>query len=145
MNSPILVTLRYGTRPSAWLDIATGQLTFASADAGASRGNASTIGDDTFALYADADALWFQWNDRRWQLADPGLKLMYGHHLSQRTTTFAANDQSITYPAWWIDDPAFEPMIPEQDRQEDYLAYVVFIKDNPDFQASMLSNWNIAP
>jgi hypothetical protein len=134
MNSRILVSLRVGTRPSAWLDIATGRLTLATGDAGARRGSASTIGDATFALYADAGTLWFQWNDRRWDLADPGLQLTYGHHLAQRTTTFTASDQSITYPAWWIDDPAFEPMIPEQDRQEDYLAYVVFLKDNPDLQ-----------
>jgi len=101
-------------------------------------GTYATIAGQVFALYADAGALWLQWNARRWPLATT--QLQYSHDLDAETTTFSADGHSFTYPAWWRGDPTFEPLVPERDEHEDWLAYVMVVQSEPRLQASMLRN-----
>jgi hypothetical protein len=96
----------------------------------------ATIEGQAFALHADQGALWLQWNERRWPLA--GVRLTYGHDLAAETTTFTADGQAITYPAWWRGDPTFEPLIPEEDEMQDWLAYVMAVKGDEALQATLL-------
>jgi hypothetical protein len=80
--------------------------------------------------------LWLQWNERRWPLTEVSMK--YRHDLVAETTTFQADDRTITYPAWWRGDPTYEPLIPEQDELEDWLAYAMAVKTDPGLQAALL-------
>ncbi len=122
------------------LDIDTGRFTPVDpASAPRTHGTLAVVQGQTFALYVDAGTLWLQWNERRWPMAD--LALTYGHDLEAQTTTFAAADRSITYPAWWRGDPAFDPLIPEEDELHDWLAYAAVVHSDPDMQASMLKSW----
>lgn len=102
-------------------------------------GTLAIIQGQTFALYVDQAALWLQWNERRWPLAD--VALTYRHDLDAETTTFTADDRSITYPAWWRGDPTCEPLIPEEDEVQDWLAYAAAVKSDPKLQAGMLESW----
>src|SRR3954469_25182604 len=108
MPGQIFLKRADGSRETLFLDVASGR----SAPAGMSpdtraHGTLASIEGQTFALYADQDVLWFQWNERRWPLA--GVSLAYGHDLDAATTTFTADDRAITYPAWCRGDPAYEP------------------------------------
>ena len=142
MPRQILLQRARGPREAVLLDIDGGRSAPTGAPPGTcAHGTLATVEGQTFALYADQDALWFQWNERRWPLDAAGLQLRYVHDLAAATTTFTANDRSITYPAWWRDDPAFDPLVPEQDELEDWLAYVVAVQSDPQLQASLLQSW----
>lgn len=141
MSRQILLQRVHGPAEALLLDIATGRTTPAgvSPDAPA-HGTLTTIEGQTFALYADQQALWLQWNERRWPLAEASMK--YGHDLAAETTTFQVADRSIIYPAWWRGDPTYEPLIPEQDELEDWLAYAMAVKTHPKLQADLLQGWS---
>ncbi len=112
------------------------------ADARKTQGNMHSVGGHTFALYADGGQLYFQWNRRRWNLRDPDLKIKYRHDFEAKSSVFSANDASLAYPAWWRDDPAFNPNIPEYDEDEDYLAYVFSVKNNLELQKALKRTWD---
>ena len=142
MSRQILLKRARGPRETLLFDVATGR----SAPAGVppdarAHGTQANVADQSFALYADEGALWLQWNERRWPLASQDLRLGYAHDLAAAVTTFTAGDRSIAYPAWWRGDPAFDPLIPEQDEQEDYLAYVVAVWGDEALQARLLEAW----
>ncbi len=139
MTRQIMVKNGRGPRAALLLDVDTGRV----APSGLSpdtpgHGTAAVIEGQTFAVYADGGTLWLQWNDARWPLAAADVRLKYMHDLDAATTTFSVNDRSFTYPAWWRDDPAFEPLLPEEDEHHDYLAYVVAVKQDPSLQQSLL-------
>lgn len=102
-------------------------------------GTLAVIQGATFALYVDQATMWLQWNERRWPLATTPLS--YGHDLDAETTTFTVDDRAITYPAWWRGDPTYEPLIPEEDEVQDWLAYVLAVKSDEKLQASLLESW----
>lgn len=140
MPGQILLKRAQGARDTLLLDTASGRSAPAATPPGArTHGTLASIEGQTFALYADQDALWLQWNERRWPLA--GVTLKYGHDLDAATTTFTADDRSLTYPAWWRGDPAYEPLIPEEDEVQDWLAYVAAVKADPALQARLLESW----
>ena len=142
MPRQLLLKRARGPRGTLSFDVATGRTAPAGDVAGArAHGTQATVAEQSFALYADQGELWFQWNERRWPLASADLELTYAHDLAAAVTTFTAGDRSITYPAWWRGDPAFDPLVPEQDEQEDYLAYVVAVWSEPALQASLLDAW----
>jgi hypothetical protein len=142
MPRQLLLKRARGPRGTLLFDVATGRTAPAGDVAGArAQGTQATVAEQSFALYAEQGELWFQWNERRWPLAAPDLQLSYAHDLAAAATTFTAGDRSITYPAWWRGDPAFDPLVPEQDEQEDYLAYVVAVWSDPLLQASLLDAW----
>ncbi len=140
MPRQILLQRAQGPREALLLDIDSGRSTPAgvSPDTPA-HGTLATVEGQTFALYVDQATLWLQWNERRWPLADA--VLTYGHDLDAETTTFTAGDRTITYPAWWRGDPTYEPLIPEEDEVQDWLAYAVAVKSDPKLQAGMLNSW----
>jgi hypothetical protein len=143
MARQILLKRGRGPREALLLDIDTGR----SMPAGVSavtkgHGTLATVAGQTFALYADTGMLFFQWNERRWPLAAPDLRLGYSHDLQTQETTFSAADKAIAYPAWWRGDATFDPLVPERDAHEDYLAYVVATQADPAVQQSLLRAWN---
>ncbi|MEP6506569.1 MAG: hypothetical protein ABJD97_24755, partial [Betaproteobacteria bacterium] len=134
-----------GPREALLLDIDTGRSRPAGVPASTrGHGTLAIVDGQAFALYADAGVLWFQWNEQRWPFASDDLCLAYGHDLATATTTFGANDRTIAYAAWWRDDPAFDARVPEQDAQQDYLAYVVATQRDPVLQQSLLAAWQSA-
>lgn len=140
MSRQILVQRLQGPAEALLLDVDTGRTAPAgvSPDAPA-HGTLATIEGQNFALYADQQVLWLQWNERRWPLA--AVPMTYGHDLAAETTTFTADGRSITYPAWWRGDPTYEPLIPEQDEIEDWLAYAMAVKSDAALQATLLQGW----
>jgi hypothetical protein len=141
MSRQILLQRVQGPRQALLLDIATGRATPAdvSPDAPA-HGTLATIEGQDFALYADQHQLWMQWNDSRWPLVSATLK--YGHDLSAETTTFSVNGRAFTYTSWWRGDPTYEPLVPEQDELEDWLAYAMAVKSDTALQATLLEGWS---
>ncbi|MFL6627928.1 MAG: hypothetical protein ACJ8G1_15910 [Vitreoscilla sp.] len=137
MSRQILLQRVHGPAEALFLDVATGRTAPAgvSSDAPA-QGTLAVIEGQIFALYADQQVLWLQWNERRWPLTEVSMK--YRHDLVAETTTFQADDRTITYPAWWRGDPTYEPLIPEQDELEDWLAYAMAVKTDPGLQAALL-------
>ena len=67
--------------------------------------------------------------------------LTYGHDLDAETTTFTADDRTITYPAWWRGDITCEPLVPEPDELEDWLAHAMAVKSDQALQATLLEGW----
>jgi len=142
MSRQILLKRARGPRETVLFDVATGRSAPAAVPPDARmHGTQATVAEQSFALYADNGELWFQWNERRWALASPDLHLSYAHDVAAALTTFTAGDRSITYPAWWRGDPAFDLLVPEQDEQEDYLAYVVAVWSDPPLQARLRDAW----
>ena len=140
MTRHILVNRVQGPPELGQLDVGSGR--FAPVDpasAPRTHGVLAILEGQTFAIYVDAGALWLQWNERRWPMAE--VALSYGHDLDAETTTFTAADRSITYPAWWRGDPTFEPLIPERDEAEDWLAYAMAVKADAALQAGLLRGW----
>ncbi len=126
----------------AWLDTTTGRTTSTVVPAGTRhRGNVTRVAGHTFALYADAGVLYFQWDERRWPFSPDGAPLMYVHDLDKKTTTFSVDGKSVEYPAWWRDDPLFDPLVPERDQEEDDLGYYAALQENIDLQEAMLKAW----
>ncbi len=140
MPRQILVKRVQGPPETGQLDVDSGRFTLIDASpAPRTHGTLATVQGQTFALYVDQAVLWLQWNERRWSL--DSVALTYGHDLDAGTTTFTADDRSITYPAWWRGDPSYEPLIPEEDEVQDWLAYAVSVKSDPKLQAGMLAAW----
>jgi hypothetical protein len=123
------------------LDVATGQLRPAPAQA-RKQGNLAQAEGHTFALYADAGVLYFQWDDHRWPILSPDVRVRYAHDLARKTTTFAVNDRVLEYPAWWRDDPQFEPLHPEADEDFDPLGYYAALKREPERLERLLRRWS---
>ncbi len=143
MGRQILVKRSRGPRETLLLDVDTGRSVPSGAAPDAKgHGTLAIVEGQLFALYADGGALWLQWNERRWPFASPALRLGYRHDMAAAETTFSANDRTITYPAWWRDDPTFDPLIPEQDALEDYLGYVVATQGDAQLQQSLLRAWS---
>lgn len=80
-----------------------------------------------------------------WLLSATQLKLHFHHDMRKRQTHFAitspAGDFSIDYPAWWAEIPDFEPVEPEMDKDEDYLAYIYEVWQTPSLQQALLKRW----
>lgn len=139
MTRQILVKNGRGPRAALLFDIDSGRI----APSGLppetpGHGTVAVIEGQAFGVYADGGTLWLQWNDERWPIASDQVRLNYVHDLDAATTTFSVNDRAFTYPAWWRDDPAFDPLLPEEDEHRDYLAYVVAVKGDPSLQKALL-------
>jgi hypothetical protein len=139
MTRQILVKNGRGPRAALLLDVDTGRVSASGLPPDTpGHGTVAAIEGQVFAVYADAGTLWLQWNDARWPLAAQDLRLNYVHDLDAATTTFSVNERAFTYAAWWRDDPAFDPLLPEEDEHHDYLAYVVAVKQDPSLQQALL-------
>ncbi len=125
------------------LDTATGQTTpVAPGTRAVKQGNSANVDGHVFALYAENGTLWFQWDARRWLFLADDLPVRYSHDLANKTTTFSVADQSITYEAWWSDDPLFDPLIPERDEEMDNLGYYYALKSEPERLQRLLARWS---
>jgi hypothetical protein len=106
-----------------------------------SNGNFYEFGEHTFALYVDFGILYFQWNDHRWDMTSSNLVIEYQHDFKMQTTMFAVNGLKIEYPAWWKNDPHFDPNLPELDEDEDYFGYIFSVKQNQRLQHNLTVAW----
>ena len=146
MSQHVIVEPLRGPAGLLALDTAAGTATPVDPAAPAvKQGNATRVSGHTFALYADGGMLWFQWDTRRWPFLADDLAVRYAHDLVARTTTFAVGDQSVTYPAWWRDDPLFDPLIPERDEEEDDLGYYAALRREPERLRRLLARWSRTP
>jgi hypothetical protein len=138
MTRQILLKNARGARAALLLDVDTGRVTPSGLPPETrGQGSVAVIEDQTFALYRDGGVLWLQWNEARWPIGSDDVQLNYVHDLDAATTTFSVNERSFTYPAWWRGDPAFDPLLPEEDEHHDFLAFVMVVKQDPAMQASL--------
>ena len=143
MNQTVVVEPLSGTSSLVALDVATGRaVPVDPAVPAIKQGNATSVDGHTFALYAEGGTLWFQWDAQRWPFLADDLPVRYSHDLANKTTTFAVGDQSITYEAWWSDDPLFDPLIPERDEEMDNLGYYYALKSEPERLQRLLTRWS---
>ena len=143
MSQQVIVDPLSGASGLLALDTATGRATpLAAGTRAVKQGNSTIVDGHTFALYAQDGTLWFQWDARRWPFLAEDLPVRYSHDLAHKTTTFSVADQSITYEAWWSDDPQFEPLIPERDEEMDNLGYYYALKREPQRLQRLLARWS---
>jgi hypothetical protein len=69
-------------------------------------------------------------------------KIQYAHDFQKKTTTFSVENVTIQYPAWWANDPTFDPNEPERDEDEDLFAYVASLAHNEPLQRSLINTWD---
>jgi hypothetical protein len=106
------------------------------------QGNYFAVGDQELSGYASDRNLYLQWNDRRWNFKDLASKIRYAHDFQKKMTTFSVENVSIQYPAWWANDPTFDPNEPERDEDEDLFAYVASLAHNEPLQQSLINTWD---
>ena len=109
------------------------------------RGNSDCIAGHSISIYARDGQLHLQIDGQSWLLSDTQLRLKFYHNVAKRTSHFAltspSTDFAINYPAWWADIPDFEPIEPEMDKDEDYLAYIYEVWKTPSIQQTLLERW----
>lgn len=127
------------------LNPADGKLTPAAGAASVvAQGNFEHVGEYTFCLYVERGRLYFQADQQRWDFQSPACKLMYRHDIDRQVTQFSVAGKTFEYPAWWRNDPRFEPCLPELDEENDYLGYIFALKDNERLQNRMIEVWGKA-
>lgn len=124
------------------LDTATGAARSSGDAGGTPRGTMRILDGRLVALYAQGGRLYLQIGIERWDLGDPATRIRYGHDLNLKTTRFECNGFVLEYPAWWRDDPAYDPFEPELDEDEDYLGYVHAVFQQPALQANLIRAWS---
>jgi hypothetical protein len=141
MGHTVLVDRLYGPWETVLLDVESGSCQTSQGNGNKpTSGNVCLIAGQIFAVYVDESTLYFQWNDRRWNLTSPNINMRYRHDFERKVTVFSVDEKTIEYPAWWRDDPTFDPHIPERDEEEDYLGYVFSFSQNPGLQKSLLKS-----
>jgi hypothetical protein len=102
-------------------------------------GNLCSVGRSTFALFLLDNVLYFQWDQRRWSM--DVVTIRYEHDFQQATTTFAVEGETVQYPAWWRDEPHYDPNVPERDADEDYLGYIALVSRDKDLREALKRSW----
>ena len=109
------------------------------------RGNFQNVGRHSVALYAQDNQLKLQIDKKVWLFSSSTLNIDYHHKFQQRLTHFSITSPddnfAIDYRAWWADIPDFEPLEPEMDQDEDYLAYIYEVWKTPSIQQALLERW----
>ncbi|WP_134052121.1 hypothetical protein [Rheinheimera aquimaris] len=110
-----------------------------------SSGNFHNIEGHSVALYAQDGQLKLQIDKKVWLFSSSTLNIDYHHKFQQRLTHFSITSPddnfAIDYRAWWADIPDFEPLEPEMDQDEDYLAYIYEVWKTPSIQQALLERW----
>lgn len=142
-TSEIVLNHIFGQRGRVLFDVKTGAVNpCPEAKLQRAKGNLHSVAGHTFALYVEEGTLYIQCGNRRWNIAAPDLSISYGHDFQKKTTTFAIEGTEIRYPAWWVDDPHFDPNIPERDEDEDYLGYIFSVRQQPKLQQTLITSWS---
>lgn len=114
--------------------------------ANSQKGNLHIVDGNAVAIYSLDNKLMLQIGLKIWDLSSDVLKLNYFHNIANRTSCFQVlfNGEltSIEYEAWWANIPDFEPVEPEMDEDEDFMAYVFSVWKNTQVQKALLSRWN---
>lgn len=109
------------------------------------KGNFHALDQTCLAIYSDDNSLILQIDSDKWDLSSEDIELRYFHNLAKRTTCFEVRFRdkafSIEYKAWWAEIPGFEPVEPEMDEDEDFLAYVFEVWKNKKLQRSLINRW----
>jgi len=108
-------------------------------------GNFHIVGERCIALYCKGGKLFLQIDSERWDLSSGSVAISYFHDFEKKTTTFEVDDGTssarLEYDAWWSEIPGFQPLEPEMDSEEDFLAYVVEVWRNRSVQKSLIERW----
>lgn len=124
------------------LDTMSGRFGRQSSEAVHIQGNYCVMADQEVSVFTADGNLYFQWNDRRWNLKGLASAVRYVHDFQGRMTSFSVGDVTIRYRAWWADDPTFEPNEPERDEDEDFFAYVASLAHNESLQRILIDSWD---
>lgn len=140
----IRLTRIFGPRENYFFETQSGRLERDETQDGAVhlQGNCFVRMGHTFALYANNDSLYFQIDEKYWNLTSPDVHVVYGHDFSKAVTVFSIDDFRLEYHAWWKDDPHFQKNLPERDADEDYLGYIYSVWQDRPLQASLIKAWN---
>ena len=141
MNNQVVLSKIFGRRERVLFDVVTGEIKPTSQTQKID-GNFHIEAGHVYALYAEGGLLYVQRDTLRWPIDSPEVQMVYGHDLGKQTTSFTLCGHRIDYPAWWQGDPTFEPMEPERDEEEDYLAYLVSVWRQPELQRSLRAAWD---
>ncbi|WP_371766657.1 hypothetical protein [Massilia sp.] len=106
------------------------------------QGNYCVVAGQELSVFAADKNLYFQWNNSRWNFKDLASKVRYTHDFQDKTTSFSIGDMAVRYPAWWADDPTFDPNEPERDEGEDFFAYIASLAHNDLVQQNLINSWD---
>ncbi|GAA6169022.1 hypothetical protein [Sessilibacter corallicola] len=102
-------------------------------------------GDIPVALYCDSGKLILQLQNKCWDIASPNVKLNYFHDFKLAKTHFSiegdGQSDSIEYISWWSELPGSIPLNPEEDKEEDFMAYLLDVWKNERVQKKLIDSW----
>lgn len=110
------------------------------------KGNFHIVEGNAVAIYNRDNRLMLQIGLKIWDISSDKIELNYFHNIAKRTSCFQVlfNEEliSVEYEAWWAKIPGFEPIEPEMDEDEDFMAYVFSVWKNTQLQKNLLSQWS---
>ncbi|WP_027328394.1 hypothetical protein [Marinimicrobium agarilyticum] len=110
------------------------------------KGVLSFIQTHTVALYEKSGGLILQIDHQVWDLLSERVYCRFSHDFRSKTTLFKVSggqsEFSVEYPAWWSSIPNFEPLEPEMDAEEDFMAYLCEVSKNRGLCESLISSWS---
>lgn len=123
----------------------TGKIDTAVGFIGKPAGNCCCVKGKWVVLFCTGGSLILQIGLDKWSLACNEVGVKYFHRLESKKTYFEVSNKqnsfSIEYKSWWADIPSFEPVEPEMDADEDYLAYIFSIWRDKQLIQSLISEW----
>jgi len=141
--SEIILNRIFGPPERILLDTDTGRVNpMENTDQRNPTGNCCVLDSGIAALYVEKGVLYFQLNANRWDMASSILDMEYWHVFDKKNTIFSVDGIQIEYPAWWRDDPCFEPNLPEYDEVEDYLGYIYAVKQDEQLRLNLTNGWS---
>lgn len=109
------------------------------------KGKPACVKGKWVVLFCTGGSLFLQIGLDKWSLACNDVEVKYFHRLESKKTYFEVgnkqNSFSIEYKSWWADIPSFEPVEPEMDADEYYLAYIFSIWRDTQLIQSLISEW----
>ncbi|MAD76600.1 MAG: hypothetical protein CML20_17735 [Rheinheimera sp.] len=141
----MILTMPFNNNTQVNFEPLTGNIT-AEIDDALTTGILHHVAGHNIALYAEDNKLKLQIDSKIWHFAADKLNICYQHNPETRTTQFdvtsAEGKFSVEYPAWWAAIPNYQTIEPEQDPDEDFLAYLCQILTSATIQQSLLHKWS---
>lgn len=98
------------------------------------------------ALFLKDKELLFFLDGKIFQFESNNVLIKYHHVINEGSTVFSikcdGEEYRIIYHSWWSDIPDFIPVEPEQDADEDYLAYIYQIWLDKEISTSLKQQWS---
>lgn len=98
------------------------------------------------ALFLNGGELLFFIDGRTFPFESDSVLIKYHHVINEASTVFSiecdGEEYQTTYQSWWYDIPGFIPVEPEQDADEDYLAYIYQVWLDKTLSTSLKQQWS---